>query len=203
MINKIKSLFKPKETPVLETKTIGGHIFRVLDPIKMPKIRQAAIYMGEYERDWGMTKQHLLAYDDILVKETDFPTDWANKDDLTAQLTNKLKKLYDLINTRRLLIQEDFQYTPFLKAACYMILIDDENPNAIDPVHNNKKLALCQSNEEILIFFLRVIRAFQQNTLYSSGTLETSEFLPGKHLLPTEKKVLRQINTTPFLNGHT
>ena len=196
-LRSIFNIFRKKEN-VTETIAIAGHLFTVLDPIKMPKIRQAAIYMGEHEREWGMTKEHLLAYDDVLIKETEFPDQWTNKEDLAAQLTEKLKRLYNLLDTRRLLIQEDFQYTPFLRAACHMILIDDEDQNNIDTSIMSKKLNLCRDNEEILVFFLRVIRAFQQSTVSSFDISKMWEFLPASHLKSTESKALKQINTTIF-----
>jgi len=186
---------KPK-APVTEYTTIAGHKFRVLDPLKMPKIRQAALYIGEYERDWGMTKADLLAYDDVIARETEFPNDWVNKDSLIHDLTEKLKIIYNLVDARRLLIQEDFQYKPFLKAACHIILLDDEKPEKIDGEIYSKKLALCEAHEEIEVFFLRVIRTFQNATTGLSDTSETLTFLPAKHLKPTERTVLGKINQT-------
>lgn len=196
----LKKTFGTKST-TKEYALIGGHRFVVLDPITMPKIRQAAIFIGEYERDWGMTKNDLLAYDDVMVKETEFPTDWAGKDDLIAQLTDKLKRLYQLADTRRLLIQEDFQYKPFLKAACHMILMDDEPADKIDNTYMQQKLALCQSNEDVQLFFLRVIRAFVQNTLPSFDITKMWEYYPPQHLLPTEKRVLKEIQQTIYSDG--
>jgi hypothetical protein len=203
MLNKIKSWFKKPKAEVVEMAVIAGHTFQVLDPIKMPKIRQASIFLAEYERDWGMTKEDLLNYDDLLCKITEFPKGWASEQDLVSQITEKLKKLYNLIDTRRLLIQEDFQYKPFLKAACNMIIIDDEDVNKIDPVYIQKKLSLCESNEEVMLFFLRIIRAFQQSTVTIFDISKMWEFYPEKHLILTEKKVLKVIHTNIFSHGHS
>ena len=101
-----------------------------------------------------------------------------------------------MVDARRLLIQEDFQYKPFLKAACHIILLDDEKPEKIDGEIYSKKLALCEAHEEIEVFFLRVIRTFQNATTGLSDTSETLTFLPAKHLKPTERTVLGKINQT-------
>lgn len=193
----LKRFFNRTPKPVTtESVNIAGHKFRVLDPLKMPKIRQAALYLGEYERDWGMTKSDLLAYDDVIARETTYPKDWVNKDTLIYELTEKLKRIYNLVDARRLLIQEDFQYKPFLKAACHIVLIDDENPEKIDGELYSKKMALCEAHEEIEVFFLRVIRTFQSSTMGSSDISETLTFLPAKHLKPTERNVLKKIEQT-------
>jgi hypothetical protein len=205
MLRWLKGKFLQKGgAPVAEkslVQVVAGHTFRVLDPMTMPKVRQAALFVGEYEREWGMSKTDLLAYDDILIKETAFPTVWANKDELIAELTDKVKRLYNLIDTRRVLIQEDFQYKPFLKAACHIILCEGEDAAKVEREFYDRKLELCEHSEDIMLFFLNVIMLFQKNIVISLDTLATSKFLPPMHILPTEKRVLREINTTPYLHG--
>lgn len=204
MIDKFKNIFgnifKP-QSPIIGTEIIAGHTFKVLDPFTMPVIRQAAYQLTEYERGWGMEKQDLLAYIDILIKETDAPTSFMSDGDLSAQLTNKMKRIYNLLDAQRLLIQEDYQYKPFLKAACHLILLDDENPEKIDQNIYQKKLLLCSQSEDIEGFFLRIIRTFQQGTVMLSDTLEKSEFLPKDHMKLTEKRVLQKIASTIYKSG--
>lgn len=198
----ILKLFKKKAKYETGHTTIAGHRFTVLDPMTMPKIRQAAIFMGEYEKDWGMTKADILAYDDVLIKQTDFPKAWNTKDDLIAQLTDKLKGLYELLHTRRILIQEDFQYKPFLKVAAHAILLDDEKSEEIDKDTYQKKLELCNVNEEVLAFFLRVSAALASNTPMSLDTLLTLELSTPEHILNTEKQVLSKIHSNPYEIGN-
>lgn len=198
MIEIIKSFFRKKDELRQGSIEIAGHKFTVLNPLKMPKTRQAAIYLGEYEREWGMTKKDLLAYDDLLAEKASFPENWKDDKDLVHQLSEKIKLLYNLIDTRRLLVQEDFQYKPFLKAAGHMILLDDENPDKIDNAYYSKKMKLCQESDEVLIFFLTTIRTFQQSMLSSFDISKLSAFYPPDHLSITEKKVLGAIQSTIF-----
>lgn len=196
----LKNLFKRK-VQRKQIYSFQGHTFEVLNPATMPKVRQSSFFMGEYERDWGMTKSDLLAYDDIIVREAGFPKSWGTKDDLIADLTDKLAKISSLADTRRLLIQEDFQYKPFLKAACHIILMDDEPVDRIDWDIYREKLRLCMQHQELEGFFLSVIRAFQTSTEHSFDISKMWAYYPAKHVQHTEKRVLKEIGSTIWSDG--
>lgn len=171
------NLFK-KKRPYVKGKTrIMGHDFTVLDPITMPKVRQAAYHLGEYEKGWGITKENLVLAMAELRKETDYPSSWVSNDDLISQLSDKLSDMKSIIDMMSLVIQQDYQYDPIIKSACNIILLDDENPEVIDPAIQQEKLALCAKHDEIMVFFLIVERNSNLtiedifNTYQTSGQL--------------------------------
>lgn len=171
MINffKKKPIYKKGET------IIHGHRFTVLDPFTMPKVRQAAYHLNEYEKGWGITKQNLINTFEALKKETAFPNSYGGQDDLVAKLTDKLKDMSGICEMLLLVIQQDYQYDPFIKSACNVILLDDEKADVIDPEYTKKKLQLCQKHEEIMVFFLITERHSMQNIETIYDILKDSE----------------------------
>lgn len=197
---KLKGLFSKKETAVISDVAFefAGHKFRIMDPTKMTKARQSAIFLTDYEREWGMTKKDLLAYDEMLMKQCEFPTDWTGKDDLVAQLSDKLRDMYNLIETKYYLIKEDFQFKPLLKVACHMILVDEENEKEIDGKYYNLKMQLCQTHKEIEVFFLNHASNFVASMTGLASTLRKWEQSQGVEIKPIESKVLTKIDSTIY-----
>lgn len=193
---KIRNLFKKKElTPhvIEEVFTYAGHEFRVLDPVSMPKVRSNALVMGDYDFRWSMEKEDIIAYDDMVLKEAAFPKSWSSKDDLIAQMEEKLRDISALIDMRKTVLSADYNVKPFLKAASHIVLIDDEKPEALTGKHYDLKMELCQRHPEVEAFFLRIGKAF---CLKMSGSLDISklwESYPAKATVVMESKVLSKI----------
>jgi hypothetical protein len=195
---KILQYFAKKKEKVNEYFTFAGHSFKVLDPVSMPNIRQTAIFVSDYEREWGMNKADFLTYDKIMLSRSEFPSNWIDDQDLVYQLETKLREVTNLIETRMFLIQEDFQYKPMLKNACHIILIDDEKADVIDNATYSKKLELCQKHPEIELFFLRISMNFMLTLNGTANTSEMWEFYPSKAVKLTESKVYKEINLTIY-----
>lgn len=173
----IKRLLKRwiKDPSIKEEVQLCGHTFRVLDPFTMPKVRQAAYHLNEYEKGWGITKENLILTFKALREDTSFPKSYISNEDLTAQLTDKLRDITGLIDMVLMVIEQDYQFDPFIKSACNIILLDDEKADEIDQEYQRKKLALCNQYEEIMVFFLVVERHSMANIETSYATLMTSE----------------------------
>ena len=129
----IKNIFKKKPDYIKGNHTILGHKFTLLDPMMMPKVRQAAYHLNEYEKGWGITKENLILTFEELKRQTAFPSSWHGNDDLVSQLTDQNKETSAIIDMLLLVIKQDYQYDPFIKSACNIILLDDEKPDIIDP----------------------------------------------------------------------
>ena len=140
-----------------------------------------------------MEKDDIIKFDNVMIEQTSFPEEWKNKDALIALLTEKLNAVNKLAEVRKALIEEDFQYKPFLKAACIMILINDEDPERINMEMNQEKLAMCEKHEDVELFFLRVIRASHLNMQGLSDTSETWDWYPKDHLKSMESLVYQKI----------
>jgi hypothetical protein len=147
-----------------------------------------------------MTKKDLLDFMGVVLKETEAP---ASKSipELNSDLTNKLARIKTLVSLQTSMINEDFQYKPFLKAACVIILMDDENENELDQSIFAEKLKLCRDYPEIEAFFLRTIRTFQLSITGSQDMSKIWEWLPSDKLKAIENTVLKEINTTIYEIG--
>ena len=167
-------LFRKKNQFKKGTTRIMGHDFTILDPITMPKVRQAAYHLGEYEKGWGITKENIILAMRELRRLTEYPKSWASNDDLIGQLSDKLNDMSGLIDMLTLVIQQDYQFDPIIKSACNIILLDDEKPEVIDPAIQQEKLALCAKHDEIMVFFLTVERNSNLNIERIYNILETS-----------------------------
>lgn len=191
LIKRVKALFnRPKTIEVFE---FGGHIFRMVDAVSMPKIRQANYIMGEYEREWGITRENILMFSNEVIKETQFPKEWDSDKDLIKKLVDKLNDIRQLQESLFQTVQEDFQYAPFLKAANHIILIDDENPKKIEPKYYDLKMQMCKDHPEVLIFFCRAIRILHLNIQDTSSMRKAWEYYPAPHLQITENRFLNKI----------
>lgn len=198
---KIREIFKRKKVAeIVEQNIIAGHKFTVLDPVKMTNVRKAKFFLESYERDLGMTKDDLLKFDDFILSQTKFPTDIGSLNELNADLVERMKKIYAVIQQRQAVIAQDYQYKPFLKAASIIILIDDEDENEISNKYQGQKMQLCKENDDVEAFFLRVIMTFQLNIVSSSTTSKTSSLLSLKDQKTTETSLYNTINTTIYDN---
>lgn len=197
----LKNIFKKKliSAPVDKT-TIAGHTFMVLDPVKMSNVRKAKFFLESYERDLGMTKDDLMKFDDFILSQTKFPTDIGSLNELNADLVERMKKIYAVIQQRQAVIAQDYQYKPFLKAASIIILIDDEKENEITSKYQSLKMQLCKEHDEVEAFFLRVIMTFQLSIINSSTTSKTSNLLSLKEQKTIETSLFNTINTTIYDN---
>jgi len=197
----LKNIFKKKpiSAPVEET-TLAGHLFTVLDPVKMSNVRKAKFFLESYERDLGMTKDDLMKFDDFILSQTKFPTDIGSLNELNADLVERMKKIYAVIQQRQAVIAQDYQYKPFLKAATIIILIDDEKENEITSKYQSLKMQLCKEHDEVEAFFLRVIMTFQLSIINSSTTSKTSNLLSLKEQKTIETSLFNTINTTIYDN---
>lgn len=201
MLTKIKSLFKTKaKQQTIELFKIAGHEFRVLDPKTMSNVRKTRFFFEEYSREWGMTKQDILDFDGIILKETQAPASKTIHDQ-NAELLNKLARINTLISIRSAMIQEDYQYKPFLRSACAIVLMDDESENDISNEVEAEKLKLCSQYPELEAFFLRVCRTFQLSTTDSQDISKIWEWYPSTQQKVMENKVLKEINTTIYQSG--
>ncbi len=201
ILNIIKRKKKNPQIKINEKVRIAGHLFSVLDPMQMNNIRATRFMLEEYEREWGMTKNDLLAIDDFLLSETKFPEKAANLGELNAALADKLKRIYAIVAQRQAVLKEDYQYKPFLQAASIIILLDDEPEDSIIQKYQAKKMELCQMHPEIEAFFLRVIRVFQLNITNSSDMSKISTWYPSIKLKHTENNLLKKINTNIYEIG--
>jgi hypothetical protein len=120
---------------------------------------------------------------------------------MNADLLNKLARVKTLVTLRSAMISEDFQYKPFLKAACIIILVEDENEHVLHEQTQNFKLKLCRDNPEIEAFFLRTIRTFQLSITGSSDMHKIWDWLPSKEQAATENLILKEIGTTIYETG--
>lgn len=199
MITKLLSKFR-KQTPTIELFKCGCHTFRVLDPKTMSNVRKTRFFFEEYAREWGMTKEDILDFDGVILKECEAPAS-RSIHDLNADLTNKLARIKTLVSIRSAMIKEDYQYKPFLRSACSIILMDDEPENYISNEIVSEKLRLCSQYPEIEAFFLRVCRTFQLSTKDSPDISKIWEWLPSTELLTMENIVLKEIQQTVYSNG--
>ncbi len=193
MINRILSLFKKKPL-VTDLKTVAGYNFRVLDPGKMPNVRRIRFFMEEYARDWGLTKEDLLAYIQYCIKNTDL-----NRVDHS----NMVKENYALLTTLESIIKSDYQYKPFLKAACLIILLPNEDLNKVENSFIQEKLRLCQQHPEIEAFFLSTIRLLQLNIQKQSDLLKESDWQPSMNQKRMESSFYQKINSTIYETGNS
>lgn len=195
----LRSLFRSgKGYEPIDSSTIAGHTFMVLDPVKMSNVRKAKFFLESYERDLGMTKDDLLKFDDFIISQTKFPTDIGSLNELNADLVERMKKIYAVIQQRQAVISQDYQYKPFLKAASIIILIDDEQENKIEKKYIDLKLQLCKENDEVEAFFLSTIMTFQLNIINSSITSKTSNLLSLKDQKNLEVQLYSTINGTLY-----
>lgn len=179
---------KKKEVELYETTEMvyADHKFKVINPSELSKARQLAIARGEYERQWGIDKKDLLTFLHYVSEKSDSP-----------------KVTYHIAETLIKLIQEDHQYMPFLRAACFMIVLDDEDPKKIDYRANEKKIELCLNSNEVLSFFLSNIYAFTTNMEASSIISRVSELLGEAWRLDMEKVIYSQLAEIRVSNGQT
>ena len=176
-----------KETqPILSELEYAGHKLKLINPTNLSKARQLAIARGEYEREWGISKVDLLSFLHHISEQSE-----------------NSKVTYHTSENLISLVQEDFQYMPFLRAACYMVLLDDENPKKIDHKANEKKISLCLESDDVMSFFLCNILAFTKNTDSSQIITEVSELLAEKWRLDTEKVIYSQLSKINATNSPT
>lgn len=198
----LKYIFrKNKPVTFIEKIRISDHLFQVLDPVKMSNIRKTKFMLDSYTRDWGMTKEDIFDFDSLILRESSFPTEANSISELNSQLSEKLKRIYTLVATRQAVIKEDYQYKPFIKAACTIILIDDEKENKIEKKYIDLKLQLCKENPEIEAFFLRAIMTFQLSIINSPDISKVSDWLPSAQLKVMESSLYKEINTTIYQIG--
>lgn len=190
----IKNIFKKKPDYIKGHHTILGYKFTILDPMMMPKVRQAAYHLNEYEKGWGITKENLTLTFKELKKLTSFPSSFHGNDDLISQLTDQNKEMSAIIDMLLLVINQDYQYDPFIKSACNIILLDDEKADVIDPEIQKRKLELCAKHHDIMVFFLVTERNSQKTIIDIYDILTTLEQSPyPKAQMMTEKRLLSLI----------
>ena len=200
IISRFRNLFAKPNPQTTELFKCAGHTFRVLKPTTMSNVRKVKFFYEEYSREWGMTKTDLLDFAGVILKETEAPAS-RSIHDLNADLTNKLARIKTLVSIQSAMIKEDFQYKPFLNAACVIILIDDEDEHVLSQDYQVQKLKLCRDYPEVEAFFLRTIRVFQLNITDSQATSKIWEWLPSEQIKVMENMVLKEINSTIYENG--
>ena len=192
MISKIKNLFKSKE--VKEYINISGHEFTVLEPTKLPILRDTAFNLESYSRDWGIDKPDIRLYLKEILLEAN-----VNSVD-SASLVNRIKNISNLVSVLDTAIAEDYQYKPYLKAACMIILIKGEDPNKLDAKFISQKLKLCQDYPEIEAFFLRTIKTLQLSMVKSFDMSKITNWYPSKNLKIMESTIYKRIGKTIYTN---
>jgi hypothetical protein len=200
MIAKLLSKFRKPKPQTTELFKAAGHTFRILNPTTMSNVRKTRFFFEEYAREWGMTKQDILDFDGIILKECEAPAS-RSIHDLNSDLTNKLARIKTLVSIRSAMIIEDYQYKPFLRSACSIILMDDEDENKIDNQIVMEKLRLCSQYPEIEAFFLRACRTFQLSTKDSQDISKIWEWLPSTEHRIMENIVLKEIGQTVYSSG--
>jgi hypothetical protein len=200
LLSKIKAFFK-KQPPIQEYFSVLGYHFKVLDPVSMPFIRQSAIISADYAREWGIDKSDLIAYDNMILKQCEFPAQWDDDQHLVSIMDEKMRNIANLLETKLMLIQEDFQYKPFLRTASHMIIIEGEKPEEIDHKFYSKKMELCQAHPEIELFFCRIAWSFHNRLSDSNDTSKMWEYYPAKAIKVMENKMYKEINSTIYSTG--
>jgi hypothetical protein len=199
---KVATLLRSKTESITEYVEIDGNRFSVIDPTKLPNIRRIPFFLEAYKREWGIDKNDLLAFLEFMKRETQFP-EVSSLEKMNALLAEKLKHNYSLLSVIESILREDYQYKPYLKAASFLILLDGEDPNKIDPVYTKRKMDLCQSNQDIEAFFLTTIFCFQASTKSLSDMSRVSSWYPSKNLKLMENSMYKKIGTTIYGIGST
>lgn len=174
----------------IEERKIHGYAFRVLNPMTMPLIRKNLFVSREFERkEFGVSKKDLLSYLKLVndqFKITD--NDVMHGYDSTVQAMDaKLKTAYNMVSNLIVLIQEQHQYTTYVKSACTIILLDGESAEDVDPDILDKKLSLVEQHQEIRAFFLSTIIALSMPLKEPSTHLKILDSLMSKGMAATEK----------------
>ena len=179
---------------------ICGVKFRVLDPVSMPMVRRVELFGQTYEREWGITKRDLLLFTNTMEKMATFnavPT----IDGLNSDMANKMANQRALLQSFQATINGDFQFKPYLKTACAVILIEGEDENKIDGEFMTKKLNLCRQYPEIEAFFLDFTFSF---LAIMNGTISSSKPLDWYNLAArkrTESNFLSMIGSSLYEIG--
>ena len=181
MIKYIKHILKAhrdynKPAELFSPINFAGHKFTPLGPGSMTKARHMAIARGENTRGWGVEKKDLINIFDTIQASSNDP-----------------KKVFHYCENSKSLIAEDFQYYPFLQAASFMILMDDETNEKINTDYNSLKVDLCIKHPELAAFFLAIILSFTRNMKLSLSTSQAWEYLKEGWRLDTEKIVYSQL----------
>jgi hypothetical protein len=194
-----QQLFKKKTEPaqILHEQVIAGHTFRVLDPVKMPNIRRINLFSEEYARDWGINKNDLLVFLGSILRETEFPKE-ATVQELNAELADKLKKVYSIASLLHGVVKNDVQIKPFIRSACFVILVDDELVDKIEAKYTDLKLQLCERNPEIEAFFLQVICDILRLIKNSSDTSMQLDWYNLANLKRMESSLYNGIGSTIY-----
>jgi hypothetical protein len=188
---------KPTDVPVILQHEYAGHKFYVLDPVKMPNIRRMNLFNEEYARDWGITKKDLQIFLGSILRETEFPKE-ATIQDLNAELSDKLKKVYSLTSLLHGIISQDVQIKPFVRSACMVIVVDDEPIDKIDPKYTDLKLQLCERYTELEAFFLQVICDILNLIKNSSNTSTQLDWYNLANQKRMEKRLYNGIGSTIY-----
>lgn len=196
MLHLLKKLFKKEKAPITESIEINGYRFKVLEPTKMPNIRRVRLFLEEYQRDWGISKDDLLSFLKFAIIESKI------NDTSPNALAAKIQNIYSVLTTLEAVIKEDYQYKPYLKAASIMILLENEDPNKLDAKIIKQKLQLCESDPEIEAFFLTTIRAFQLSIQKQLDMSVLTSWLPSKNLKHMESHLYKWINSTIYETGN-
>ena len=200
--NFFKSMFNRKNKEITkEVIRMAGHTWTVIDPVKMSNTRKVKLFWEDYDRDWGFTKNDHLTYDEMVIDLCKSPKVAANLSEFNAELIDKLANIKTVMEQKVAVVKQDYQYKPMLKAACVIVLMDDEDETKIDADIFNQKLKLCQDNPELEAFFLRSMRALKDSMQGSFDISKVSTWLPSEQLKVMEKNCLKRINTTIYEIG--
>lgn len=179
----------------------AGHKFTFIDPNDSSylMLKRNDFFLMEYEREWGLIKEDLIKLLTRSVNECEFSEDI---DVNLAKALNKLQDVKTILTMMVFLIQQDYQYKPFLKSAAIVILIDDEKPEDDYMDTLNLKLELCEKHSEIEGFFLGTIKILHDKLMRRTDTTKTSESsIQNPQVKHTEKALLSMIRSSPYQNG--
>jgi hypothetical protein len=180
-----------------------GHNFTVLDPYDMPKSRQLAFHLLQHDVAWGLSKNDLTDFIRLMAKELNFPKEFETKEDLVSLQREQIEKVKSFLGDMEWLIQKDYQFKPYLKAGCLLILMDDEDPHIIDKKINLEKMKLCKESEDVEFFFISTIGNLLLSTTNSSPTFQELDLSSLKAQKITERKIYQEKRSTIYSNGLT
>ena len=179
-------------------ENILGHKFTVLNPYKSDFLmtKRHDFFMMEYAREWGIEKFDLQKFLSMLVTNLEF------SDGETPNLNTCLNKMGDaktIATNLYYTIEGDYQYKPYLKSACIIILLGDEKPDDPYEKYLEEKLKLCELHSEIEGFFLANIKILEFSLKNRGKSIpDWDYFLPKKGEANLEKSTLRMIQSSPY-----
>lgn len=160
-----------------------GHTFTYVEPLKLPMARIKRYARSLQELDWGCTKEDLDAFIEIVEEET---------------LNNNRGQVITLLNYFKDYRAEYASAKVLLKLANNFILLDDEDPNEVDPEIYERKLALVEKYNDLETFFLTKALYSIDNTQKESNISKLKDYLMGEVHKLKEKTFLQNLGTTRY-----